>query len=50
MSAAADWGIDDIAVVMGHESSAITSELYAQIEVEDVARRMALIEAGEREA
>jgi integrase/recombinase XerD len=51
---ATDWrrrglGIDDIAVVMGHGSSAITSELYAQIEVEDVARRMALIEAGERE-
>lgn len=40
-------GIDDIAVVMGHTSSAITSELYAQITVEDVALRMALIEAGE---
>lgn len=41
-------GIDDIAVVMGHTSSAITSELYAQVTVEDVALRMALIEAGER--
>lgn len=35
---------DDIAVVMGHESVRTTIDLYEQIEVEDVARRMALLE------
>lgn len=39
---------DDLAVLLGHESSRTTSELYVQIEVPDVARRMALIEARER--
>jgi integrase/recombinase XerD len=38
---------DDLAVVMGHESVRTTIDLYEQIEVTDVARRMALIEAGE---
>jgi integrase/recombinase XerD len=40
---------DDLAVLLGHESVRTTIDLYVQIEVEDVAARMALIEAGERE-
>jgi integrase/recombinase XerD len=42
-------GADDLAVLLGHESVRTTSDLYVQIEVEDVARRMALVEAGERD-
>ncbi len=41
---------DDLSIVLGHASVRTTSDLYVQIEVEDVARRMALIEAGERGA
>jgi integrase/recombinase XerD len=38
---------DDLAILLGHESVRTTSDLYVQIEVADVARRMALIEARE---
>lgn len=39
---------DDLAVLLGHASVRTTSDLYVQIEVSEVAERMALIEAGER--
>jgi len=39
---------DDLAVILGHASVRTTSDLYVQIEVSEVAERMALIEAGER--
>lgn len=38
---------DDLAAAMGHESVRTTIDLYEQIEIEDVARRMALLEATE---
>jgi integrase/recombinase XerD len=40
---------DDLAILLGHASVRTTSDLYVQIEVAEVAARMALIEAGERE-
>lgn len=39
---------DDLSIVLGHASVRTTSDLYVQIEVSEVAERMALIEAGER--
>lgn len=42
--------IEDLAVTMGHESVRTTADLYAQIEPEDVAARMALIEDLERQS
>jgi integrase/recombinase XerD len=39
---------DDLALLLGHASVRTTSDLYVQIDPADVARRMALIEAGER--
>lgn len=38
---------DDLAVELGHSSSKTTSDLYVQIEPDEVAERMALIAAGE---
>lgn len=38
---------DDLALVLGHESSRTTSDLYVQITPEEVADRMALLEAVE---
>ncbi len=39
---------DDLAIVLGHASVRTTSDLYVQIDVAEVAERMALIELGER--
>jgi integrase/recombinase XerD len=38
---------DDLSIVLGHASVRTTSDLYVQIEVSEVAERMALIEAAE---
>ncbi len=38
--------VDELQILLGHASVATTSDLYVHIEVEDVARRMAEIEAG----
>ncbi len=39
---------DDLSILLGHASVRTTSDLYVQIEVSEIAERMALIEAGER--
>lgn len=38
---------DDLQILLGHASVGTTSDLYVQIDLADVAARMALIEAGE---
>jgi integrase len=38
--------IDEIQILLGHASISTTSDLYVHTNVQDVARRMALIEAG----